>query len=298
MTPERSFLSPEKQTAAVSAVLSRAARPCTDLRENFHHKICRAALIGSVIAGSGALLNCTQDFDRFRACTDPETTNPDCTSSTGGSGGSGAAGGMGGNINTTGGMGGTGGVAEGGKGGMGGVGGSAGGPGGVENGGGGQGGAVNVGGMGGMGGVGGSAGGTGGTGGGGIVGNLSDAAGENECIHWLVTDAGTTVDFQDDTHDCLTKPLGDIPLAAGQDVYLWADDPASNNRVALTLQGLTATSFVSKCSAYPVPPNQAEMETELFAGGYVATTNLDTLPDVALANAGCADGAAFVVHVE
>lgn len=292
MMPERSSLSLEKQTAAVSAVLSREARPCTDLREDFHHKICRAALIGSVIVGSGALLDCTQDFDRFRACTDPETTNPDCTNSTGGTGGTGAVGGMGGSMNTVGGMGGSGGIAEGGNGGMGGNGGTA------EGGAGGVGGTAGEGGMGGTMNTTGGMGGMGGSGGADVVGVLSDAAGENECIHWLVTDGGVTVDFQDDTHDCLTKPLGSMPLASGQDVYLWSDDPASNNRVAFTLQGLTATSFVGKCSTFSLPPNKSEMETELFTGGYVPLTNADTLPDVALANASCADGAAFVVHVE
>jgi len=156
---------------------------------------------------------------------------------------------------------------------------------------GGAGGSLDVGGAGGMGG-------SAGAGGNDVVADLSDDAGENECIHWLVSDAGTTVDFQDNTGQCLAKPLDSIPLATQQSLYMWSDHPASSNKVALTLQGVTATSFLTKCSAYNTPPDQTEMETDLLSGGYVAATNAAVPPDVELANAGCPDGASYVVNLQ
>jgi hypothetical protein len=125
---------------------------------------------------------------------------------------------------------------------------------------------------------------------------FSNDADKNNCIHWLTANGGITQSLKSDNHVCEPKPVASMPIAAGYDVYVWSKDAPNNNKVRFATP-INATNYYTKCSSYTLPPNKAEMETELVGGGYIATGNAAVLPDVELTNAGCPNGAAFVVHI-
>lgn len=125
---------------------------------------------------------------------------------------------------------------------------------------------------------------------------FSNDADKNNCIHWLTANGGITQSLKSDNHVCEPKPVASMPIAAGYDVYVWSKDAPNNNKVRFSTP-INATNYYTKCSTYTLPPNKAEMETELVGGGYIATSNAAVLPDVELTNAGCPNGAAFIVHI-
>ncbi len=119
---------------------------------------------------------------------------------------------------------------------------------------------------------------------------------KNVCIKWMTMNGGVKVNASPDDNNCDPKPYGALPLAPSLDLGVWSKDAPTNNAIGFTTPE-KITTYMTKCSPSPVPPNNSQMETLMLNGGYVSTTNASTLPKVDLANASCANGAMYVMHV-
>lgn len=119
---------------------------------------------------------------------------------------------------------------------------------------------------------------------------------KNACIKWLTMNGGVKVNASPDDNNCDPKPYGALPLAPSLDLGVWAKDVPNNNAIGFK-SPYGITTYMTKCSPTPVPPNNSQMETLMLNGGYVSTTNASTLPKVDLVNASCANGAVYVMHI-
>jgi hypothetical protein len=119
---------------------------------------------------------------------------------------------------------------------------------------------------------------------------------KNVCIKWMTMNGGVKVKASPDDNNCDPKPYGALPLAPSLDLGVWSKDAPTNNAVGFT-SPYNITTYMTKCSPSPVPPNNSQMETLMLNGGYIGTTNASTLPKVDLVNASCANGAMYVMHL-
>ncbi len=186
--------------------------------------------------------------------------------------------------------------------------------GGADGGTGGNGGSTNTGGQAGSGGTGGT-GGSGGTAGSGGTGGMAGQGGQGgsgggdpcmdapeadaltinctmSCLKILMTDGGMIVPAESSADDdqCETKqPFVTHPLT-GQAVLVWVNDPGGNDTFTGTSLGSYPTDCFVKCGVAPagLAPDNGEMETELFNGGYTMVS-CGSAPTVSLAQS-CSDG--------
>lgn len=119
---------------------------------------------------------------------------------------------------------------------------------------------------------------------------------KNVCIKWMTMNGGVKVKASPDDNNCDPKPYGALPLAPSLDLGVWSKDAPTNNAIGFSTSH-KITTYMTKCSPSPVPPNNAQMETLMLNGGYIGTTNASTLPNVDLTNASCVNGAVYVMHI-
>ncbi len=130
----------------------------------------------------------------------------------------------------------------------------------------------------------------------GPVAGLSNDADKNNCIHWLTEQLGTTLSYDADNHTCLSKPLGNIPVGSGQAIYFWSKDAPNMDKIGFST-AVAPKDYSTKCSTYSVPPNKAEMESEVFTSGYFSTSNTASLPNVVLTGGSCPNGSDFIINL-